>query len=163
MDLTWDAYGINVWSTVESCCSIIGVCLPTMRPLLTRAKRLTSWGSRSQKDSRQTGVSTTAVATDLGRPRSHKIQFWNPPPPIPPRGKAPYQSIQEGEDDSERGPDTYQMSNVARVVSWDPRRPPPTMSPNRGDRSLHPVLKSPRYQQEKLFAPPPSPECPRRT
>ncbi len=161
-DLTWDAYGINVWSTVESCCSIVGVCLPTMRPLIARAKRLTST-SKSQKDSRQTGGPTTVVDSDIGSPRSPKVPFWNPPPPVSPRGKGPYQSLGEREDDLERGPDTYPMRNMAEVVSQDPHGPPRTITLNRGDRSPHPVLKSPCYQQEMVFAPPPSPKYPRRT
>ena len=97
-DLTYDSFGINVWSTVESCCSIVGACLPTMRPLITKSVAAVTSHSKSSKSKTASSGSGGAVST----PRS---PFWNPPAPC-----APYRSLYDRaeENDLENGGrDTY--------------------------------------------------------
>lgn len=91
---------MGVWSTVESCCSVIAACLPTMRPLLTRAKGHTSnTKSTSTKSSKDIKFATS---------RSKGGPLWSPPPPSSPR-KAPYQNLDEYFPDLENGDSTLEM------------------------------------------------------
>ena len=96
--------GLGVWSTVESCCSVIAACLPTMRPLLTHAKARTSHtkstSTKSSKDIK------SASSGSKGGPLS---PIWGPPPPSSPR-KAPYQSLDEYDTDLENGESSFEMS-----------------------------------------------------
>lgn len=151
-DLTYDSWGINVWSTIESCCSIIGACLPTMRPLISKSVAAVTSHTKSSKSKTTSSGSGGAVSS----PRS---PFWNPPAPC-----APYRSLYDRaeENDLENGArDTYPLKPLqafgAETENPYPKR---TSSMNGGwHHSPHPVLKSERFQLERQIAPlPHSPE-----
>ena len=155
--VTWDSIGVNLWSTVESSCSIIAACLPTMRPLITRAQQFTS--SNAEKRLRSGNSATKKVIRQLRYchysrkavlcPRGLGGHFWNPPPPSRSSNqKGPYASIDE-DDDLESGRNMYPMENMEAALTHGPNdtyQSPP--------RKPHPVLKSPKYQQDRLNAPP---------
>lgn len=137
-DLTWDGFGINIWSTVESCCAIIAACLPTLRPLISRARALTSgsWNKVSGTDS---------TPKDLQ-------PFLVPASQTNPDRKTPNESIVHRQD-LEEGQVAHIMEEAATDVRHDAYE---MKSVRRGDRSPHPVVRSPRFQQERLVAPLPS-------
>ena len=153
-DLTYDSFGINVWSTVESCCSIVGACLPTMRPLITKSVAAVTSHTKSSK-------SKTASSGSGGAVSSQRSRFWNPPAPC-----APYRSLYnraEGNDLENGARDTHPLKPL-QAFATDTANPYPkrTSSMNGGwNHSPHPVLKSERFKLERQIAP--LPQSPERT
>lgn len=147
-DLTYDSFGINVWSTVESCCAIIGACLPTMRPLISRSVAVVT--SHTQSSNSKTKTTSSGSAGAVSSPR---LPFGNPP-----ASYAPYQSLDERaeENDVEKGVrNAYPLKPLQAFV--DTRGSYPKRSSSM--RSPHPVVKSERFNFEKQIAPLPlSPE-----
>lgn len=152
-DITWDSFGVNVWSTVESCCAIIGACLPTMRPLITRSVAVvTSHNKSSNSKMKTTSSGSGGAVSSLRSPSGNQHAPY-----------APYQSLAEraAENDVEKGGRNAYPLKPLPVYS-DTRGPYPkrSSSVNRGwDRSPHPVVKSERFKFETQIAPlPHSPE-----
>ena len=125
-DLSWDGFGVNVWSTVESCCAIIAACLPTMLPLIRRAKTLTK-RSRNQ----------SLVWSMIG-PQKHGQGFRVAAVRIASNRKSPYEVIDESQDINQERI-AYDLSKIPSNV--------------RAEQTAHPVVRSPRYQQERMMAP----------
>ena len=88
-DLTWDGFGLNVWSTIESCTAIISSCLSTMRPLIVRAKALPSGLKNAPPRSNQAKTSSSEASG--------------------PQLKTPYQCLEDF------GTDTYEMKDASLV------------------------------------------------
>ena len=88
-DLTWDGFGINVWSTVESCCALIGANLVIMKPLIMKARASPSNSRRIASDSGHINIPGSAALSS--------------------RPQASYQSL----DDS--GHDSYEMKDPSSV------------------------------------------------
>ena len=116
-DVTWDGYAVNLWSTVESCCSVIAACLPTMRPLITRVKKLRSHGSEGSRRHR---------SADLGLPsssQSAKAPLRNIPRSSRSFLKAPYQSIDDKGVELESRLGVFPMKIFAEPVRPVPIHP----------------------------------------
>ena len=152
-DLTWDSFGLNVWSSVESCCAIIGACLPTMRPLITRSRAVIT--SHPKSSNSKTKTSSSGSGGVVSSPRS---PFGNQHTPY-----TPYQSLDERaeENDIEKdGQNAFPLKPLPLFADTRAQYPKRNSSLNRGwDRSPHPVVKSERLNFERQIAPlPHSPE-----
>ena len=152
-DLTYDSFGINVWSSVESCCAIIGACLPTMRPLITRSVAVVT--SHAKSSGSKTKITSSGSGGAVSSPRA---PFWNPPAPC-----APYQSLDAGakmKDIERGGRDAYPLKSLPGIAGNDGNAYPKRVSSlmkTELDRSPHPVIKSERFKSERQIAPLPSP------
>ena len=130
-DLTWDGYGINIWSTVESCCAIIAACLPTLRPLISRIKALASHtGTKGSAGSSILPLTALPAQTDVKRQEAHG-------------SVAHHEDLGGGES-------AIRMKELPTSFSHDPYR---VKASFREERSPHPVMQSTRFQQERLMAP----------
>ena len=146
IDPTWTGFGLGVWSTVESCCSVIAACLPTMRPILSHAKTYTSHtrstSTKSSKDIK------SASSGGKGGPLS---PVWGPPPSSP--RKAPYHSLDEYYPDVENGYSSFEMTvspqtrHHARFGSHETYANPWTDFGQ--DRPFHSILRPERLGTEK--------------
>lgn len=145
-DLTYDSFGINVWSTVESCCAIIGACLPTMRPLITRSVAVVTSHTKSSASKTKTSSGSGGAVSS---PRS---PFWNLPGLC-----ALYQSLNgrvEENDVEKCGRNAYPLKPLQAFANTTDPYPKRISSLNGGwDRSPHPVVKSERFQLERQIAP----------
>lgn len=144
-DLTYDSFGINVWSTVESCCAIIGACLPTMRPLITHSVTVVT--SRTKSSKLKTTSSGSGGAVSTPRP-----PFQNPLAQF-----ASYQSLgdrAEENDLEEGGRDAYPLKPL-RAFADSANPHPRKISPmNKAwDHSSHPVMNSEGFKLERQIAP----------
>lgn len=144
-DLTYDSFGINVWSTVESCCAIIGACLPTMRPLITRSVAVVTSHTKSSASKTKTSSGSGGAVSS---PRS---PFWNLPGLC-----ALYQSLNgrvEENDVEKGGRNAYPLKPLQAFAKTTDPYPKRISSLNGGwDRSPHPVVKSERFQLERQIA-----------
>lgn len=149
-DPTWSSVGLNMWSTVESCCAVMGACLPTMRPLITRARAFAAKERSSAKRSNATqSESKIPVKTQgacyhtlsEGTPGKESFEMWNASTPQP----------------------TVQRLQATVEIPVTPSRQPPahiaecraSLDPHR-QRPPHPVVRSERYKQEKSQRPLPA-------
>ena len=151
-DLTWDGFGINVWSTVESCCSIIGACLPTMRPLVTRARALaTHSGTKTSRESGKVMPRSSGITNFIHK---SKVSSWVFPPFILQSQRTPYESIEGRDQPVEDRELPYQLQEIPKDIRRDAYR---TASAPRGGLSPHVEVRSQRSPQDRPDAPPPSP------
>ncbi|KAF6225737.1 hypothetical protein HO133_009739 [Letharia lupina] len=145
-DPSWTGFGLGVWSTVESCCSVIAACLPTMRPLLTRAQAHTSHAKSTSTKSLRT--LNFVSSGSKGGPLS---PIWSPPSPSSPR-KAPYQSLDEYLPDLENGDSSFGMKKSPRTwqnARFDSHATYANPSPGFGqDRPFHSTLRSEEFGKE---------------
>ena len=149
-DLTWDGFGINIWSTVESCCAIIGACLPTMKPLVTSAKRWTHSAGRSTLTGYDGTVeaqeaSSHTAPTIMSKPQSPRGHLWKVPLSRASNSKATYAEFGE-EDDLESGPNMYPMENMEAGLIHDIYV---TASRDSEDKTSYRVLKPPTLRTER--------------
>ena len=160
-DLTWDGFSINIWSTVESCCAIIGACLPTMKPLFTSAKRLTHSAGRSTLSGHNGTVeaqeaSSHTASTTISKPQSSRGHLWKAPLPRASNWKATDAGFGE-EDDLESGPNMYPMENMEAGLIHDIYV---MGSQDSEDKTSHRVLKSPTLRPERSAGTLSTPESP---
>ena len=160
-DLTWDGFGINIWSTVESCCAIIGACLPTMKPLLTSAKRLTHSAGRSTWTGYDGTVETLEASshtapTTISKPQSPRGHLWKAPLFRASNWKAADADSGE-EDDLESGPNMYPMENMEAGLIHDIYL---MASHDSEDKTSYRVLKSPTLRPERSAGTLSMPESP---
>ena len=149
-DLTWDSFGINIWSTVESCCAIIGACLPTMKPLITNARRLTHSAGKRTLPSHNGMVdapeaSSDTAPTTTSKPQNPRDHMSKLPPSRASKWKATYVNIDE-EDDLESGPNMYPMENMEAGLIHDIYM---KASHDSEDKTSYRVLKSPTLWPER--------------
>ena len=149
-DRTWDSFGITIWSTVESCCAIIGACLPTMTPLITNARRSTDLAGKTTLsedngtvEAQETGSHTAPTA--MSKAPSPRGRMSKPPPSRASNWKATYVNFDE-EDDLESGPNMYPMENMEAGLIHDIYV---NASHNSEDKTSYRVLKSPTLRPER--------------
>ena len=160
-DLTWDGFGINIWSTVESCCAIIGACLPAMKPLVTSAKRWTHSTGRSTLSGHNGTVeaqdaSSHTATTTTSKPQSPRGPLWKAPLSRASNSKTTYAEFGE-EDDLESGPNMYPMENMEAGLIHDIYV---EASLHSEDKSSYRVLKSPTLRPERSAGTLSMPESP---
>ena len=160
-DLTWDGFGINIWSTVESCCAIIGACLPTMKPLITSATRLTHSAGKTTLSGPNGTVETQearshTAATTISKPQIPPGHMWKQPLSRASNWKANYADF--GEDDLESGPNMYPMENMEAGLIHDIYL---TASHDSEDKTSYRVLKSPKLRPERSAGTLSTPESPK--
>ena len=157
-DLTWDSFGINIWSTVESCCGIIGACLPTMKPLITSSKRLTHSTGRSTLSGHNGTVeaqetSSYTAPTTISKPQSPRGHLWKAPLSRASNWKADFGE----EDDLESGPNMYPMENMEAGLIHDIYL---MASHDSEDKTSYRVLRSPTLRPERSAGTLSMPESP---
>ena len=150
MDVTWDSFGINIWSTVESCCAIIGACLPAMKPLITNTRRLTHSAGKTTLSGHNNTMETQEASSDtapttISKPQSPRGHMWKPPLSRASNWNANYAEFGE-EDDLESGPNMYPMENMEAGLIHDIYV---KASHDSEDKTSYRVLKSPTLRPER--------------